>query len=202
MLRTLANPLLLYERSESFFAECMGDRGCVIGAFAEDGLIGYAAGRVPGAGQENYGRDVALRLEQLDHVAHLSAGIHERFQGNRLHTDLVELRSALLHSEGYVHQCGEIVPSNVRSMRTLFANGYFLKGFRMDDFRFDPLGSPHFIIHRDTTSDPRMIDGTAAQEAPPDDIATYRDMLAAGLWGYRLRAVEGGYLLGYGKFVP
>ena len=37
-----------------------------------------------------------------------------------------------------------------------------------------------------------MIDGTAAQEAPPDDIATYRNMLAAGLWGYRLRAVDGG----------
>jgi len=76
-------------------------------------------------------------------------GIHEdqTDESSRLHTDLVELRSALLHSEGYVHQCVEIVPNSVRSMRTHFANGYFLKGFRMDDFRFDSRGSPHFIIH-------------------------------------------------------
>jgi len=58
-------------------------------------------------------------------------GIHEdqTDESSRLHTDLVELRSALLHSEGYVHQCVEIVPNSVRSMRTHFANGYFLKGF-------------------------------------------------------------------------
>jgi hypothetical protein len=202
ILRTLPSPLLLYDRDPEFFAECIGGRGCVVGAFSEDRLIGYATGWVPGADHEgNFGRDLGLEAEDLRRVAHLAgSSVLPPYRGNRLHTDLVIMRSAVLHAEGYHHQCGEIVPMNVYSIRSYLANGHFLKGFRIDDFRFDPEGEPHFILHRDTRSSPRRIDEPDPPEAPIHDVKAYLRMLGAGRWGFRVRDAEGEARLCYGLF--
>jgi hypothetical protein len=201
ILRTLPDPRLAFERDPEFFAECVSGPGCVVGAFCGERLIGYAVGSVPGLERENFGRDLDLESRDLEHVAHTAGScVHPRYRGNGLHAPLVNLRSALLHLGGFHHQCGEVFPGNVFSIRTLFSTGHFLKGFRIDDFRFDPAGAPHFVLHRDTRSRPRRIEEPEPPEAPIHDVETYREMLAAGYWGYRVREIEGESRLCYGRF--
>ncbi len=201
VLANLPNPLLLYVRDRDFFAQCVGKRGCVAGAFQNGRLLGYAAGWIPPTGQDNYGKDLGLTPDDLPHVAHLAGScIHPAYRGNRLHAQLVGLRSALLHSEGFYHQCGEVLPRNVFSIKNHLAGGYYLKGFKVDDFRFDDEGAPHFLLHRDTRSDPRRDDEENPPESRIDDIPTYRRMLDEGRWGYRIRYLDGEPHLAYGVF--
>ena len=90
VLATLSNPLLLYGRGREFFAQCVGGRGCVAGAFQNGRLLGYAAGWIPPTEQDNYGNDVGLDSDQLPHVAHLAGScIHPEYRGNRLHVQLL-----------------------------------------------------------------------------------------------------------------
>ena len=201
VLAALPSPLLLYGRDRDFFAQCVGERGCVAGAFQNGRLLGYAAGWTPRTGQDNYGNDIGLASDQLPHVAHLAGScIHPEYRGNRLHSQLVCLRSALLHAEGYYHQCGEVLPRNVFSIKNHLACGYYLKGFRIDDFRFDDQGVPHFLLHRDTRSEPQRKDEANPPESLIDDIPKYRRMLDEGRWGYRIRCLDEQPHLAYGIF--
>ena len=76
-------------------------------------------------------------------------------------------------------------------------SGYLLKGLRIDDFRFDAEGVPHYILHRDTRATPRRIEEADPPEYPIHDVGRYLEMMAAGRWGYRVRNLEGEALLSY-----
>ena len=174
ILNSLPDQLLLYERDSDFFAGCVRGQGCVVG----------------------------LPRDELPHVAHLAgSSIHPRFRGNGLQLQLLRLRTAFASGAGYYHQCGEVLPGNVISIENHLSCGYFLKGFRVDDFRFDQEGVPHFILHQDTRRQPRRKESVNPLDSSIDDIAIYHQRLEEGLWGFRVFYKARGPRLAFGLFV-
>jgi GNAT superfamily N-acetyltransferase len=196
VLEVAPRPLPLYVRDREFFARCAVERGCVVGAWHEDELIGYAVLHVPLPGEENYGAQLRLPDAELGHVGHLGgSGVHPRYRGNKIQSRMVDLRRAYAHAAGYHHMCGEVLPSNIISIRNHLDRGYFLKGFKIDRFELSV-----FLLHSDTRGSPRRLDETDMPEAPIDDTATYRRMLQAGRWGFRVTKRDDRWNLCYGRF--
>ena len=202
ILNSLPDQLLLYERDSDFFEGCVRGQGCVVGALAGEALVGYATMSFPGPGDDNYGTCLDLPRDELPHVAHLAgSSIHPRFRGNGLQLQLLRLRTAFASGAGYYHQCGEVLPGNVISIENHLSCGYFLKGFRIDDFRFDQEGVPHFILHQDTRRQPRRKESVNPLDSSIDDIAIYHRRLDEGLWGFRVFYKARGPRLAFGLFV-
>ena len=196
ILEVAPKPLPLYVRDREFFARCASECGCVVGAWHEDRLIGYAVLHVPRAGEENYGAQLKLSKTELDHVGHLGgSGVHPRYRGNRIQSRMVELRRAYAHAAGYYHMCGEVLPTNIMSIQNHLARGYFLKGFKVDHF-----GLSVYLLHGDARESPRRLDTGDAPETPVGDVAAYRRMLDGGWWGFDVTRRDDAWYLAYGKF--
>ena len=196
---SLPNRLLLYRRDRPFFTACI-ERVCVAVAFDGDRAIGYAASSIPATDEENYGADLGLGPDQLTHVAHLSgSAVLPEYRGNGIQARLLHMRAAFMHSAGFHHQCGEVLPRNVISIQNHLAAGYYLKGFRIDDFRFDNKGVPHFLLHTDTRAEHLRADAPDT-EFPAHDLERYRQMLRDGYWGYRIHYEAGTPRLACARF--
>ena len=201
ILDCLPDRFLLYERDIDFFAGCVRDQGCVVGAFDGANLVGYATMLFPGPGDENYGSYLELPGNELRHVAHLAgSSIHPRYRGNGLQLRLLHLRTAFAAGAGYYHQCGEVLPGNVISIENHLSCGYYLKGFRVDDFRFSQQGVPHFMLHLDARRQPKRREASGLLDSPIDDIVAYRRRLEEGYWGFRVSHKQRRAYLDFGLF--
>lgn len=196
ILDAASKPLPLYVRDRDFFARCAAERGCVAAACHGDRLMAYAVLYVPQPGEENYGVELDLPQSELAHVSHLAgSGVHPLYRGNRLQSRLVDLRCSYAHAAGYYHMCGEVLPTNVISIRNHLERGYFLKGFKVDRFDLSV-----YLLHRDTRVSPKPLRGVDRPESSIDDAATYRRLLAEGYWGFRVARRAEGWRVVYGRF--
>ena len=197
VLAVAPSPLPLYVREHDFFAKCIEGRGCIVGAQHGENLIGYAVLCIPGSGEENYGVELGFAQSELEHVGHLAgSGVHPDYRGNGLQSCLVDLRGFYALSAGYHHLCGEVLPGNAISIQNHLSNGYFLKGFKIDRFDLSV-----YILHCDMRVEPELADDNKTTEAPIHDVATYRRMMDAGLWGFGITDRDGTPHITYGKFV-
>lgn len=197
VLAVAPSPLPLYVRDPDFFAKCIEDRGCIVGARHGENLIGYAVLCIPGSGAENYGVELRFAQSELEHVGHLAgSGVHPDYRGNGLQSCLVGLRGSYALSAGYHHLCGEVLPRNAISIQNHLSNGYFLKGFKIDRFDLSV-----YILHNDIRAEPELAADSRTTEAPIHDVVTYRRMMDAGLWGFGLTDRDGIPHITYGKFV-
>lgn len=189
IVESLPSRLLLYHRDREFFAACIAE-GCVAAAFDGDRAVGYSAASVPRSAEDNYGVDLGLSRDELARVAHLSgSAVLPDYRGNGIQARLLQMRAAFMHSSGFHHQAGEVLPKNIVSIQNHLIAGYYLKGYRVDDFRFDDKGVPHFLLHMDTRTDP-MREDSPDRQFPVDDIERYREMIRDGYWGCRIDFVS------------
>lgn len=197
VLAVAPSPLPLYVRDDEFFAKCIEDRGCIVGAQHGENLIGYAVLCVPGSGEENYGLELGFAQSELEHVGHLAgSGVHPDYRGNGLQSCLVDLRGLYALSAGYHHLCGEVLPENAISIQNHLSNGYFLKGFKIDRFDLSV-----YMLHKDMRVEPELAADGKTLEAPIHDVAAYRRMMDSGHWGFGLTGRDGLSHITYGKFV-
>ncbi len=196
VLAAMPEPLLLYERDHSFYHQCTTNSGCVVGAFHDKAMIGYAALFTPGPEDENYGTFLGLEEADLRRVGHLAgSAVHPDYRGNRLQRLLVDVRGAYAHKAGWHHLCGEVLPSNVISIVNHLSKGYYLEGFRIDCF-----GLPCFILHNDMSSSPSLVPGREVVELPLKNMDGYQEMMREGRWGFEVVKPCGVYHIRFGLF--
>ena len=195
VLAVAPKPLPLYVREERYFAECAAERGCIVGAWHDDRLIAYSVLRIPAEGEENYGDQIGLPADELTSVGHAAgSGVDPDYRGNGFQRSMVALRNDFALDSGYVHVCGEILPTNAFSIHNHFAHGFFLKGFKVDRFKLDV-----YLLHNDLRVVPALVD-EPTQEWDITDVEWYRRMLDEGFWGFRLTKRGGDWHLTCGRF--
>ena len=194
ILTVAPRPLPLYVRDEGYFVRCAEDAGCIVGVWHDGRLIAYSVLQVPAEGEENYGVLMGLPEDELRCVGHAAgSGVHPDYRGNEFHKSMIVLRNDFALDNGYVHLCGEVLPSNPVSIRNHLSRGFFLKGFKVDKFDLDA-----YLLHKDLRVAPTLAD-EATQEWDVTDVDWYRRMLGDGYWGFRL-SKRGDWLLTCGRF--
>jgi hypothetical protein len=194
ILSVAPKPLPLYVRDQKYFVECAEECGCIVGAWHDDRLIAYSVLQVPPESEENYGALMGIPADELHCVGHAAgSGVHPDYRRNSLHKSMIVLRNDFALDNGYVHLCGEVLPTNVASIRNHLAGGFFLKGLKVDKFDLDA-----YLLHKDLRVAPQLTD-EPTKEWDINDVEWYRRMLDDGFWGFRL-SKRGDWLLNCGRF--
>ena len=194
ILSVAPKPLPLHVREEKYFKQCAGESGCIVGAWHGDRLIAYSVLDVLSEREENYGALVGIPTDELHCVGHAAgSAVHPDYRGNNLHKSMIVLRNDFALANGYVHVCGEVLPTNVASIRNCLSRGFFLKGFKVDKF-----GLNAYLLHKDLRVALQLTD-EPTKEWDINDVEWYRRMLDDGYWGFRL-AKRGDWLLTCGRF--
>ena len=196
VLDCMPEPLLLYERDYDFYHKCITEAGCIVGAFHNGTMIGHATLLTPDPGEENYGAFLDLDKDDLRHVGHLAgSAVLPYYRGSQIQRLLVEVRGLYAHRTGFHHLCGEVLPGNTVSIVNHLAEGYFLAGFRIDNF-----GLPCFILHNDMRREPSLVEDEGIRELPLTDMDGYQAMMHEGRWGFEVVKREGAWHIRFGFF--
>jgi ribosomal protein S18 acetylase RimI-like enzyme len=83
----------------------------VIGVYTEDGLIAYNVLYFPGDGEENFGADISISVDELSKVAYLeTVAVHPTYRGNSLQRRMEDVHLKLIREMGYEHVCCTVSP--------------------------------------------------------------------------------------------
>ncbi len=167
----------LEAEAPGMIANHLGDKGVIIGVFAEGALIAYGALGLPGSGDLNRGTDLGLPEAELPLVAHLqSAMVLPAYRGRRLHRWLLDQRVAVGTDLGRRHFFTTVAPHNHPSWGNMVSRGLFVKGLVVVGG-----GAVRCLLHRDLQVTAQF-DGSAAIQCALPDLGRQRTLLAAGLW--------------------
>jgi hypothetical protein len=181
VLATLADPDHYRVEGETgdMVADHLGDRGLVIGVFAEDVLVAYGALGLPGPGEVNRGADLPLPASELARVAHVtSAMVAPACRGLRLHPWLVRRRLEIGAGLGRRHFLTTVSPRNHPSWGNLVACGLHVKRLVVTGG-----GLTRYLVHRELGVTARF-EAAAALPCALWDLDRQRAFLACGRWGW------------------
>jgi hypothetical protein len=169
--------------SLKFFVDHAGRIGRLLGIFTERALVAYAVLGLPGAGDDNFGRDHGLPEDVLPQVAHLDgASVHPLYRGNRLHRLMSEWRMAEARAAGRSILLSTVAPGNHFSLDNLLASSLQIRGLKI---RF---GGLRYLLRRDLDVEVRPADD--GQWIDARDFALQERLLQEGLRGWQARCGE------------
>lgn len=174
---------LLATDSLKFFVDHAERIGRLLGIFTERTLAAYAVLGLPGAGDDNFGRDHGLPEEVLPKVAHLDGvSVHPSYRGNRLHRLMSEWRMAEARTAGRSILLSTAAPGNHFSLDNLLASSLQIRGLKTK------FGGLRYLLRRDLDVEVRPAD--AGQWVDARDYALQERLLQEGLRGWQARRGE------------
>ena len=164
-----------------------------IGVFKQAELICVHLISFPQAGEENFGRDIGLRQDELTKVAHMGAvAIHPAHRGKGLHREVGDCHLRLIKRNGCKHVCATASPHNYPSLRFLTT-----RGFRIREMCEKYEGQLRCILHLP------LQDAAPAWreelEVDNHDLARQKALLRDGWQGYRVEKREAGFVIVFAK---
>lgn len=177
------------------FLFILNERGLLIGAYVEDGLIGFRALLMPEIDAEHLGYDLGLSEEDLPHVIYQEISVVlPEYRGNRLQQKLAEvIMKELPHLEqDFRYVCCTVAPLNIPSLKDKFTQGMHIGALKE---KYD--GMLRYILVKDLeNASPEYADYTSAKI---DDLEKQQELLAEGYAGIGLQAIKGFYEIQFAK---
>lgn len=173
--------LCLFVSRDEFMA-MLGDKGVVLGAVADDKLVGLCSVLFPGEhNPENLGKILDLPGDELARVGHLEiAFINPDYRGKGLYIQMTErIISTVRALNSVCHLCATIHPRNIPSLQNTMI-------FDMQIVKLNAMygGLTRFILYRDLTQTTAWDDrNTITVES--NDIHRQQQLLQSGWVGVR-----------------
>ena len=177
------------------FLFILNERGLLVGAFAEDRLIGFRALLIPEIDGEHLGWDIGLAEEDLPKVIYQEISVVlPEYRGNRLQQKLAEVIMKELPQldKDYRYVCCTVAPMNIPSLKDKFSQNMHIAALK------EKYGTmKRYVLMKDLeNSDPRYTD---IQHAKLDDLEKQQALLAEGYAGVGFALVKGFHELEFGK---
>lgn len=167
--------------------------GSVIGVFTEEGLIAYSIIHLPGEGEENLGKDIAIPAEEQKSLAHLQATVvHPIYRGNSLQRRMAGAHLKVIKDLGSEHVCCTISPKNPASLRSILSCGFVVKGLKI---KFGWM--LRYIMYKNILR-PLAI-GPEEVWMRSSEIQRQMDLLKGGFLGFKMARLSEGYEICYGR---
>lgn len=195
VINSLPNKETLQPLTTEEFLFILNERGLLIGAYAEDGLIGFRALLVPEIDAEHLGHDLGLSEQDLPHVIYQEISVVlPEYRGNRLQQKLAEvIMEELPHLEqDFRYVCCTVAPMNIPSLKDKFTQGMRIGALKE---KYD--GMLRYILVKDLeNTSPEYADYTSAKI---DDLKRQQELLAEGYAGIGLQAIKGFHEIQFAK---
>jgi ribosomal protein S18 acetylase RimI-like enzyme len=116
---------LFFVDDEAFIRQHLAARGFILVALRKIEIVGFIMVRVPGADQDNLGRELGLAKADLSRVAHLeSVAVLPIYQGKGLGRLLVTRAEERLAQDGFRYLMCTVAPGNLPSLHNFQALDY------------------------------------------------------------------------------
>lgn len=177
------------------FLFILNERGLLVGAYAEDRLIGFRALLVPEIDAEHLGYDLGLPEEDLPHVIYQEISVVlPEYRGNRLQQKLAdvimkELPNLAVH---FRYVCCTVAPLNIPSLKDKFSQGMHIGALKE---KYD--GMLRYILVKDLQD--AAPEYTGYTSAKIDDLEKQQELLADGFVGIGLQVAKGFHELQFAK---
>lgn len=177
------------------FLFILNERGLLVGAYAEDRLIGFRALLVPEIDAEHLGYDLGLPEEDLPHVIYQEISVVlPEYRGNRLQQKLADvIMKELPNLAGHFrYVCCTVAPLNIPSLKDKFSQGMHIGALKE---KYD--GMLRYILVKDLQdAAPKYTGYTSAKI---DDLEKQQELLADGFVGIGLQIAKGFHELQFAK---
>ncbi len=196
--RHLPIPEIFRLHEDDFFREIFRLDRAVIGVTTDDGLIAYSIIRLPGAAEDNLGRDIGLPQTDLDKVAHLQATVvHPAYRGMGLQRRMARAHLDVIEDLGYEHVCCTVSPKNPVSLGNIISSGFVIKNLRP---KFE--GWWRYIMYKKISCPMKIDESRAGEEIAiaGRDIKGQVDLLKQGFIGFRTALLPEGFEVFYGRY--
>lgn len=111
------------------FLFILNERGLMVGAYAEDRLIGFRALLIPEIDEEHLGYDIGLAEEELPRVIYQEiSAVLPAFRGNRLQQKLADVIMKELPKlpGNFRYVCCTVAPMNIPSLKDKFTQDMYI----------------------------------------------------------------------------
>ncbi|MGO1060356.1 hypothetical protein ACTL32_14565 [Planococcus sp. FY231025] len=177
------------------FLFILNERGLLVGAYAEDRLIGFRALLVPEIDAEHLGYDLGLPEEDLPHVIYQEISVVlPEYRGNRLQQKLADvIMKELPNLEGrFRYVCCTVAPLNIPSLKDKFSQGMHIGALKE---KYD--GMLRYILVKDLQD--AAPEYTGYTSAKIDDLEKQQELLADGFVGIGILIAKGFHELQFAK---
>lgn len=197
VIESLPEKAVLQPLTTEEFLFILNERGLLVGAYAEDRLIGFRALLIPEIDAEHLGRDIGLAEDELPKVIYqeISAVLPD-YRGNRLQQKLADVIMKELPNleEQFRYVCCTVAPMNIPSLKDKF-----LQGMHIAALKEKYGGMERYILAKDLQNPSvRYGDYTAAKL---DDLERQRQLLEEGYVGIDLTAIKGFHEIQFAKLI-
>ncbi|HSI66709.1 MAG TPA: hypothetical protein VK947_04780 [Planococcus sp. (in: firmicutes)] len=177
------------------FLFILNERGLLVGAFAEDRLIGFRALLIPEIDEEHLGWDIGLPEEELPKVIYQEISVVlPEYRGNRLQQKLAEVIMKELPKleKDYRYVCCTVAPMNIPSLKDKFSQNMHIAALK------EKYGTmKRYVLMKDLeNANPRYTD---FQHTKLDDLEKQQALLAEGYAGVGFALVKGFHELEFAK---
>lgn len=189
---SLPDKTVLYPRDEAFFEQLLAGEGRVIGAWAQERLVGYTAFCRVDPALRAYGAELELPVEDHDKVAE-SAGsvVNPDFRRCGLYLRLFRMKCFVARRDGFRHLSAIVSLNNPASAATTLQCG-----FQVRALHFDQDGANLLLLSR-LQHRPASAGQPVAHWVDLADVHGHREALAAGRRGVGYRWSSRALLVGY-----
>ena len=194
--RHLKQPDLFVRLSEREWEEILGENGLVIGFEVDGRLWGFSGIVFPGTREDNLGRDIGLKEDEILRVGHLeTAVVHPAFRGNDLQRKMGYLLiKAAQEREGWEYLLNTVSPFNYPSILSTIS-----MKMQIIDIAEKYEGKLRYIGFRNI----RQTDQGVPKNiywVETEDLMGQKELLAKGYRGYDIRKNAAKLQLAYGLF--
>ena len=195
VIKSLPEKAVLQPLSTEEFLFILNERGLLIGAYADDQLIGFRALLIPEIDEEHLGLDIGLPEEELSHVIYQEISVVlPEYRGNRLQQKLAEVIMKELPNleEQFRYVCCTVAPMNIPSLKDKFSQEMHIAALKEKY-----AGMRRYILVKDLKN--TALHYTDYTSVKPDDLAKQQQLLADGYVGIGFRLVNGFHELEFAK---
>jgi hypothetical protein len=195
VIDSLSEKATLQPLTTEEFLFILNDRGLLVGAFAEDQLIGFRALLIPEVDEEHLGWDIGLAEEELAKVIYQEISVVlPDYRGNRLQQKLAEviMKELPMLDKNYRYVCCTVAPMNIPSLKDKFSQNMHIAALK------EKYGTmKRYVLMKDLEDPaPHYKD---FQHAKLDDLDQQQALLAEGYVGVGFALIKGFHELEFAK---
>lgn len=195
VIESLSDKESLQPLSTEEFLFILNEQGVVVGAFADNQLIGFRALLIPEIDQDHLGIDIGLPEEELSKVIYQEISVVlPEYRGNRLQQTLAEVVMKELPDlkEQFRYVCCTVAPMNIPSLKDKFSQHMCIKALKS---KYN--GRERYIFVKDLKNPPlRYINYTHVKL---NDLDKQKQLLEEGYVGLGFQLVKGFHELQFAK---
>lgn len=196
IIQSLENKDILQPLSYEEFRYITDGNGILIGAFADDQIIGFRALLVPPIDEEGHlGLDIGLQEDELSDVIYQEiSNVHPDYRGNRLQQQLALLIMQELQKEEqpFKYVCATVMPFNIPSLKDKFAQGMHIAALKE---KYE--GRLRYIFYKELTVETPPV-WNETKKLLMSDIEGQQQLLQNGWLGFKMDKQNGEYVVVFG----